>query len=177
MPPWSRPSNRCGSFPTTRKRRCGMSPQSRSGGEGGMHTSGYDGSQPTPDSDIGAGSDAASPLVVPQPGEPRGAGGLLRSGQGEAPRPLHGAVLTRIGALLHRRVENPGRDAGQLIRRATPLARVERLRRRVEVRGITREAILPRCGPVAAPERDVVIVRDGTALKPIRKTCRAAAPR
>ena len=113
----------------------------------------------------------------PTAGEPRGAGGLLRSGQGEAPRPLHGAVLTRIGALLHRRVENPGRDAGQLIRRATPLARVERLRRRVEVRGITREAILPRCGPVAAPERDVVIVRDGTALKPIRKTCRAAAPR
>ena len=93
------------------------------------------------------------------------------------PRLLHVAVLTRIGALLHRRVENPGRDAGQLIRRATPLARVERLRRRVEVRGITREAILPRCGPVAAPERDVVIVRDGTALKPIRKTCRAAAPR
>ena len=91
------------------------------------------------------------------------------------PRLLHVAV-TRIGALLRRRVENPGRDAGQLIRRATPLARVERLRRRVEVRGITREAILPR-GPVAAPERDVVIVRDGTALKPIRKTCRAAAPR
>lgn len=39
------PSKRWGSRPTTRKLRWEISPQSRSGGGGGMHTSGYEGSQ------------------------------------------------------------------------------------------------------------------------------------
>src|SRR5688500_14881368 len=38
-------SKRCGSGGRTVKRRYGMSPQSRSGGGGGMQTVGYDGSQ------------------------------------------------------------------------------------------------------------------------------------
>lgn len=36
------PSNLCGSGGTTRKLRCEIWPQSRSGGGGGMHASGYD---------------------------------------------------------------------------------------------------------------------------------------
>ena len=39
------PSNLCGSGCLTRKFRYGMSLQSRSGGGGGIHTVGYDGSQ------------------------------------------------------------------------------------------------------------------------------------
>lgn len=43
--PSKSPSNRCGSGGCTAKRLNGMSPQSRSGGGGGMHTSGYAGEQ------------------------------------------------------------------------------------------------------------------------------------
>jgi hypothetical protein len=45
MPFLGLPSKRCGSGGSTLKLRCEIWPQSRSGGAGGMHTVGYDGSQ------------------------------------------------------------------------------------------------------------------------------------
>lgn len=54
------PSKRCGSGAITVKRRSEMSPQSRSGGPGGMQTSGYDGSQ----SDVAANCWGSKTVVV-----------------------------------------------------------------------------------------------------------------
>src|SRR3990170_8644396 len=57
-------SNPCGSDPTTVNRRYEMSPQSRSGGGGGMQTVGYDGSQfPPPDPDDPGGGGGGGVLV------------------------------------------------------------------------------------------------------------------
>lgn len=43
--PSSSPSNRCGSGGRTLNRRYEISPQAKSGGDGGMQTVGYEGSQ------------------------------------------------------------------------------------------------------------------------------------
>ena len=58
------PSNPCGSGGTTLKSRYGTSLQSRSGGGGGMQTVGYDGSQPLPGADPGAGVPEGRALLV-----------------------------------------------------------------------------------------------------------------
>ena len=73
----------------------------------------------------------------------------------------------------HVQCVNEGLPTLQLIGRAAAFAGVERLRRRIEVCPIAREAILHRRGPVTAPrhmgvsERDVVIMRDGAGMHDI----------
>src|SRR5215203_5007347 len=80
------PSSRCGSAPITRMSAYGISLQSRSGGGGGMQTSGYDGSQlPCGGGCVGTGGGTVGCGTAVAVGRGEGSGvGEGRSGAGVA---------------------------------------------------------------------------------------------